>query len=130
MSREFISYPFWDKVGSIGHLWNELHWFYLWEWGFLIDYNVFCCFVCGETSLCCKSWKSHWLVAVVWHLNLLCKVLKSSGEIWLSSEVRIVLSTVIVYQEKLLGWDFPGGPVVKIPSFHSRGPGFHPWSGN
>ena len=70
------------------------------------------------------------MVTLVWCLNLLYKVLKSSGEILLSSEVRIVLSTVTVYQEKLLGWDFPGGPVVKIPSFHSKGPGFHPWSGN
>ena len=25
---------------------------------------------------------------------------------------------------------FPGGPVVKTPSFHCRGPGFDPWSGN
>ena len=25
--------------------------------------------------------------------------------------------------------DFPGGPVVKIPRFHCRGHGFHPWSG-
>ena len=27
-------------------------------------------------------------------------------------------------------WDFPGGPVVKTPSFHCRGLGFDPWSGN
>ena len=26
--------------------------------------------------------------------------------------------------------DFPGGPVVKILRFHSRGSGFDPWSGN
>ena len=25
--------------------------------------------------------------------------------------------------------DFPGGPVVKTPCFHCRGPRFHPWSG-
>ena len=25
-------------------------------------------------------------------------------------------------------WDFPGGPVVKTPSFHCRGLGFDPWS--
>ena len=27
-------------------------------------------------------------------------------------------------------WDFPGGPVVKTPSFQCRGPRFDPWSGN
>ena len=27
-------------------------------------------------------------------------------------------------------WDFPGGPVAKTPHSQSRGPGFHPWSGN
>ena len=27
-------------------------------------------------------------------------------------------------------WDFPGGPVVKILSFHGRGHRFHPWLGN
>ena len=26
--------------------------------------------------------------------------------------------------------DFPGGPVVKTPSFQCRGCGFGPWSGN
>ena len=26
-------------------------------------------------------------------------------------------------------WDFPGSPVVKTPSFHCRGHGFDPWSG-
>ena len=26
--------------------------------------------------------------------------------------------------------DFPGGPVVKTPSFHCKGRGFDPWSGN
>ena len=26
--------------------------------------------------------------------------------------------------------NFPGGPVVKIPSFHCKGHGFDPWSGN
>ena len=26
--------------------------------------------------------------------------------------------------------DFPGGPVVRTPSFHCRGRGFDPWSGN
>ena len=26
--------------------------------------------------------------------------------------------------------DFPGAPVVKTPSFHYRGHGFNPWSGN
>ena len=26
-------------------------------------------------------------------------------------------------------WDFPGGPVVKTPSFHCRGRGFNPWWG-
>ena len=29
-----------------------------------------------------------------------------------------------IYQE------FPGGPVVKTPSFHCQRPGFDPWSGN
>ena len=27
---------------------------------------------------------------------------------------------------RLLLWQFPGGPVVKTPCFHSRGHGFHP----
>ena len=26
--------------------------------------------------------------------------------------------------------DFPGGPVVMIPSFHCRRPRFNPWLGN
>ena len=26
--------------------------------------------------------------------------------------------------------EFPGGPVVRTPRFHCRGPGFDPWSGN
>ena len=31
---------------------------------------------------------------------------------------------------KILARDFPGGPVVKTPHSHFRGPGFDPWSGN
>ena len=31
---------------------------------------------------------------------------------------------------KKSGWEFPGGPVVRTPCFHCRGPGFDPWSGN
>ena len=27
-------------------------------------------------------------------------------------------------------WDFPDGPVVKMPRSQCRGPGFDPWSGN
>ena len=27
-------------------------------------------------------------------------------------------------------WDFPGGPVAKMPCSQCRGPGFNPWSGN
>ena len=27
-------------------------------------------------------------------------------------------------------WEFPGGPVVRTPCFHYRGPGLDPWSGN
>ena len=34
----------------------------------------------------------------------------------------------IIYKTDL--GDFPGGPVIKTPHFHCRGPGFHPWSGN
>ena len=26
--------------------------------------------------------------------------------------------------------EFPGGPVVRTPHFHCRGPQFNPWSGN
>ena len=26
--------------------------------------------------------------------------------------------------------EFPGGPVVRTPRFHCRGPGLDPWSGN
>ena len=29
-----------------------------------------------------------------------------------------------------LGWDFPGGPVVKTLCFHCRRRRFDPWSGN
>ena len=32
-------------------------------------------------------------------------------------------------ETKLRVWDFPGGPVVKIPHFHYRGHRFEPWSG-
>ena len=31
---------------------------------------------------------------------------------------------------KMLGREFPGGPVVKTPCFHCRGPGFDPCWGN
>ena len=31
---------------------------------------------------------------------------------------------------KAMGWDFPGGPVVKTPGFHCKGHRFDPWSGN
>ena len=27
-------------------------------------------------------------------------------------------------------WEFPGGPVVRTPPSHCRGPRFNPWSGN
>ena len=27
-------------------------------------------------------------------------------------------------------WEFPGGPVVRTPRFHYRGPRFNPWLGN
>ena len=27
-------------------------------------------------------------------------------------------------------WEFPGGPVVRMPHFHCQGLGFNPWSGN
>ena len=30
---------------------------------------------------------------------------------------------------KIQPWDFPGGPVVKTPSFHCKGRGFDPWLG-
>ena len=33
----------------------------------------------------------------------------------------------IIYKTDL--GDFPGGPVIKTPCFHCRGPGFHPWLG-
>ena len=29
-----------------------------------------------------------------------------------------------------IGWDFPGGPVVKTPHFQCKGHRFDPWSGN
>ena len=32
--------------------------------------------------------------------------------------------------QKLVHWDFPGGPVAKTSHSRCRGPGFHPWSGN
>ena len=31
---------------------------------------------------------------------------------------------------KKMWYNFPGGPVVKTPSFHYREHGFDPWSGN
>ena len=31
---------------------------------------------------------------------------------------------------KILLWDFHGGPVVGILSFHCQGPGFDPWLGS
>ena len=34
------------------------------------------------------------------------------------------------YSYKRATWDFPGGPVSKIPHSQCRGPGFDPWSGN
>ena len=38
--------------------------------------------------------------------------------------IRTVLIKTICYR------DFPGGPVVKTPSFHCRGHRFDPWPGN
>ena len=32
--------------------------------------------------------------------------------------------------ERGIGWDFPGGPVVKTLYFHCRGHKFNPWWGN
>ena len=32
--------------------------------------------------------------------------------------------------KKLKDWDFPGGPVVRTPSFHYKGPGFDAWLGS
>ncbi len=29
-----------------------------------------------------------------------------------------------------VGWDFPGGPVVRTLCFYCRGHGFNPWLGN
>ena len=29
-----------------------------------------------------------------------------------------------------VSWEFPGGPAVRTPSSHCRGPGFDPWLGN
>ena len=40
--------------------------------------------------------------------------------------VVIAIAIVIVG----VGGDFSGGPVVRTPSFHCRGHGFDPWSGN
>ena len=37
------------------------------------------------------------------------------------------LQAPIRYRES---WDFPGGPMAKIPCSQCRGPGFNPWSGN
>ena len=35
----------------------------------------------------------------------------------------------LLYIKPITG-DFPGGPVAKTLCSQSRGPGFHPWSGN
>ena len=40
----------------------------------------------------------------------------------------VYFSGVVTVRE-LENRDFPGGPVVKPPSFHCRGHGFNPWSG-
>ena len=32
--------------------------------------------------------------------------------------------------KRIILWDFPDSPVVKILTFQCRGPGFNPWSGN
>ena len=32
--------------------------------------------------------------------------------------------------KKSTNGEFPGGPVVRTPHFHCRGPGFNPWLGN
>ena len=37
---------------------------------------------------------------------------------------------LIKHLKNISAWDFPGGPVVKIPCFQCRGHGFHSWSGN
>ena len=37
---------------------------------------------------------------------------------------------LIKHLKNISAWDFPGGPVVKIPCFQCRGHRFHSWSGN
>ena len=44
-----------------------------------------------------------------------------------TSQNRVQVELVV--ESKISGEDFPGGPVVKTPSFHCRRCGFHPWLG-
>ena len=36
---------------------------------------------------------------------------------------------VKIEKELIMNWEFPGGPVVRTPRLHCRGPGFNPWLG-
>ena len=47
----------------------------------------------------------------------------------LHSDVRLLSMSPFI-QSKVQMRDFPGGPVVKTRSFHCRGHGCYPWSGN
>ena len=41
---------------------------------------------------------------------------------------QLLPSESLHLNKKETGEDFPGGPVVKTPSFQRRGPRFRPWS--
>ena len=56
------------------------------------------------------------------HTTLSCS---SSVSSWPQLCIIPMICNGLFWQEPALG--FPGGPVVKTPSFHCRGCGFHPW---
>ena len=52
-------------------------------------------------------------------------------EVQIKGTMRYHLTLVrMAIIKKSTNRDFPGGPVVKTPSFQCRGHGFNPWSGN
>ena len=50
------------------------------------------------------------------------------GEIYKGTNTEVKFT--VTFLKVLKNWEFPGGPVVRTPSFHCRGYGFDPWSGN
>ena len=76
-----------------------------------------------------RPWRS-------WQLEGIYVVLTAGQQAlpWRGSGLCILLSaTFWEERDKVIlkvNWEFPGGPVVRTPSFHCWGRGFSPWSGN